>query len=260
MTTENYVKLVGSITQSSLWTQSAETRVVWFTLLAMANSSGDVFTGLAGLARMANVPRETVDRAIKYLLAPDPDSRDPMWEGRRVEIIDGGYHILNHFKYRGTASDDWRREYQRKWIAEKRKRMAGLDRDPDMPEPEAATPPAPPTPLQLKEPTQEELGIPSELDYFKQIVNAYHEQLPDFPHVQKLSEKRVKLLRKMMQGNPECAKIDYWIEFFRFVGESDFLTGRSGIFKGCDFEWLITPDNHLLVTEGRYHDNLRVAP
>lgn len=50
-----------------------------------------------------------------------------------------------------------------------------------------------------------------------------------------------------------------WLErFFGYVAGSDFLTGRSGRFTGCDLGWLVNEENFAKVVQGNY-ENKAVA-
>ena len=42
--------------------------------------------------------------------------------------------------------------------------------------------------------------------------------------------------------------------YFRQVGESDFLSGRSGKWSGCTFDWLLNPETIEAVLDGAYDD------
>ena len=95
-----YTKLFGSILHSTIWETSVSTRIVWVTMLALSDKDGRVMASVPGLARAALVSRAECEAALEYLLAPDPDSRTPDYEGRRIEEIDGGWFLLNHAKYR----------------------------------------------------------------------------------------------------------------------------------------------------------------
>lgn len=118
-----FVKLFGSILESTIWDESPEVRVVWITLLAMANSRGEVESSIPGLVNRSRVDRAHVDRALAVLMAPDPDSRTKEHEGRRIEPIDGGWKILNHAKYRMKMSADERRERDAERKRAKRREM-----------------------------------------------------------------------------------------------------------------------------------------
>lgn len=108
-----YTKLFGSIVASTIWREDNETRVVWITMLAMADRDGVVDASVPGLADMARVPIEATRKALEKFMSPDPDSRTDEHEGRRVKKVDGGWLLLNHAKYRHKMSLDERREYQK---------------------------------------------------------------------------------------------------------------------------------------------------
>ena len=90
-------------------------------MLAIADAFGNVFAAIPGLASVANVSIESTEKAVANLLAPDPYSRTKDFEGRRIEAIDGGWHILNYGKYRKMMDEEERREYKAKWAREKRR-------------------------------------------------------------------------------------------------------------------------------------------
>lgn len=108
-----FTKLFNSILASSIWSEDDKTRLVWITMLAMANEFGVVEASVIGLAHQAHVAKEDCQKALEKLLAPDSDSRSKEFEGRRIEQVDGGWKILNHGKYRHKMSLDERREYYR---------------------------------------------------------------------------------------------------------------------------------------------------
>lgn len=105
-----YTKLFNSIITSTIWSEDDQTRIVWITMLAIADKNGEVQGSIPGLARIAGVPVESCRTAINKFLSPDIDSRTKDDEGRRIEPIEGGWHLLNHAKYRNMASDADRAE------------------------------------------------------------------------------------------------------------------------------------------------------
>lgn len=117
-----YTKLFGSILHSTVWLAPSHVRLVWITMLAMSDRDGCVEASVPGLASAARVTRAEADDAISVLLAPDPDSRTPDHEGRRIEAVDGGWRLLNHGKYRARMSQDEQREKARVRMATKRAR------------------------------------------------------------------------------------------------------------------------------------------
>jgi hypothetical protein len=100
----SYTKLFSSIITSTIWSAPHSTRIVWITLLAMSDKNGEVFSTIPGLARMASVTIDEAKAAISAFLAPDPYSRTDDEDGKRIEIIEGGWSLINHAKYRAMAS------------------------------------------------------------------------------------------------------------------------------------------------------------
>ena len=121
-----YTKLFNSILASTIWREDLETRVVFITMLAMADKHGIVEGSVPGLADFARVSVEAARASLDKLARPDPDSRSPECEGRRIIAIEGGWRLVNHAKYRAKMGADERREYLRLKQAERRaKRRQG---------------------------------------------------------------------------------------------------------------------------------------
>jgi len=101
-----YTKLFGSILESTIWLETPPIKVVWITLLAMADRDGIVEASVPGLAKRAGVERTQCEQALAVFLAPDPDSRTTEHEGRRIEVVAGGWRLLNYDIYRQRASKE----------------------------------------------------------------------------------------------------------------------------------------------------------
>jgi hypothetical protein len=121
-----YTKLFGSIITSTIWCEDNETRIVWVTMLALRNPEHIVEGSVPGLAAMARVSVKACRVALEKLSSPDPDSRTKEFEGRRIEVTDGGWVILNGEKYRRKMNSDERREYFRIKQAESRARKKAV--------------------------------------------------------------------------------------------------------------------------------------
>lgn len=128
-----YTKLFSSILDSTIWIEPAATRLVWITLLAMADRDGVVEASVPGLANRARVDRSECERALALLLSPDPDSRTPDHEGRRIEVVAGGWKIINYDEYRRRLSAEEQREKtaerQRRYQARLRHARHGVSRE-----------------------------------------------------------------------------------------------------------------------------------
>ncbi len=101
-----WTKLFGSIVTSSVWLEDSDTLRIWIAMLAMADSSDVVDGTIPGFASLCRVSREIMERAIEKFSSPDPDSRTPDHDGRRIEKVPGrGWKILNRKKYRDMGQD-----------------------------------------------------------------------------------------------------------------------------------------------------------
>lgn len=105
-----YTKLFESLLESTVWAQPDHVRLVWITMLAMADRDGIVEASVPGLAHRARVSIPQCEEALECFRSPDTYSRTKDHDGRRIEEIDGGWKLLNHTKYRERASAEERRE------------------------------------------------------------------------------------------------------------------------------------------------------
>jgi hypothetical protein len=89
-----------------------------------------------------------------------------------------------------------------------------------------------------------------------EIIDLYHEVLPELAQVRVWEEDRKELLRARWKGAPERQNLDWWREFFASVREMPFLMGertdRDGRAFACTLEWLVRPKNFAKVIEGNY--------
>ena len=115
-----FTKLFSSITESTVWCEPAHTRLVWITMLAMADRRGRIYASVPGLANRARVSLEDAEAALATFLAPDKYSRTTDNDGRRIKPIQGGWTLLNYAFYRNLRDVDARREYQLEWDREHR--------------------------------------------------------------------------------------------------------------------------------------------
>jgi len=103
-----------------------------------------------------------------------------------------------------------------------------------------------------QDPHQQKENIP-----YQQIVDLYNQTCLSLSRVEKLTDKRrrrIKSAWKNFKGD-----ISAFEEVFKRAEASDFLSGRSGRWLGCNFEWLVTYNNMVKVLEGTY-DNKKHEP
>lgn len=129
----SYTKLSSSILTSTIWMEGPNIKLVWITLLVLADKNGEVTATIPGLAWTAGVPLQDCEAAINKFLAPDPYSRTPDDEGRRLERIEGGWSLLNHQKYRLMAGKDEQKssnaQRQQRWRDRQERNGKGAPRN-----------------------------------------------------------------------------------------------------------------------------------
>ena len=93
----------------------------------------------------------------------------------------------------------------------------------------------------------------------QQVVDLYHEILPELPSVQLITSKRKSQIQQRWNEG-SLPSLDVWRDYFETVRESDFLIGRgkpnpnTGKIWKADLEWLTNQTNFAKVWEGKYHE------
>lgn len=118
-----YATVFRSTLQSTVWQRPDPIRLVWLTMLMLADSEGNVFASIPGLAHTARVSVADCETAIREFQQSDHYSRDSSNDGRRIEEIDGGYLLLNYKKWCARARSKARREQNAEHQRNKRKSL-----------------------------------------------------------------------------------------------------------------------------------------
>ena len=122
-----FTKLFASIVTSSVWCEDHPTVRVWIGMLALANANGVVEGSIPGLANVCRITIQECQKAIDLFSSPDPFSRNPADDGRRIEACPGGWVILNYQVYREKRDEETRRKQTREAVARFRQRMKNKD-------------------------------------------------------------------------------------------------------------------------------------
>ncbi len=111
-----FAKLFSTIVTSTIWQENKETKILWITMLALANRYGEVGAAEPGLANAAGLTLDETVKSLKKLESPDPYSRNQDHEGRRITKIEGGWQILNYTLYRKKMRSraEYFREYRKR--------------------------------------------------------------------------------------------------------------------------------------------------
>lgn len=82
-------------------------------LVILANRDGVVDMTLQALAARTSIPLDLLQEGIEHLAKPDPHSRTPGHEGRRIIPVDEarpwGWRIVNYKRYRDLRNEEMRR-------------------------------------------------------------------------------------------------------------------------------------------------------
>lgn len=81
------------------------------------------------------------------------------------------------------------------------------------------------------------------------VIEIFHDCCKSLPKVRAIGSTRENNLRARIKEYPNE---EFWIEYFKRVEKSDFLTGRSGKWNGCGFDFLIKQGNFIKTLEGNY--------
>lgn len=102
-----------------------EALVTFQQLIVLADQDGCVDLTIPAIVRRTTIPQHIIEKGIAVLQLPDPDSRTPDDDGKRIvrlsEHRNWGWRIVNHAKYRAIRSDEERREYHRSYYHDVRK-------------------------------------------------------------------------------------------------------------------------------------------
>ena len=129
---------------------------------------------------------------------------------------------------------------------------------------EKHTPPAAAAPRTViepsSEPSQDGNRFPrSPSCPIQDIVDLFNKLLtPSLPAVVLVSDTRKKQIRARWNQSDVHQCLDFWVDYFGIVAQSDFLMGRSSAKPGstpfrATFDFLISPSGFVKVVEGNYN-------
>lgn len=93
---------------------------------------------------------------------------------------------------------------------------------------------------------------------YDQIKSDFNRICKDLPEVKAVSDSRKRAVRVLLNEleslgfMPGLSPYDRLRSLFEMVQESDFLTGRSGKWGKCSFDWILNKKNALKILEGNY--------
>jgi hypothetical protein len=237
-----YTPLFQSIITSSIWNEDDQTRIVWISLLALADAEGKVEGSIAGIAPVARVTIQQCEKALKKLRSPDPYSRTKDDEGRRIKEIDGGWLILNHNKYREKAKN--RAAYFREW--RQKKKVAKEEKDSNTnTNSNSAT-------ARNKRTVAQRVALSTSPEAIREDFFSHWNSTAKLPRIRSMTEKRTQRLNSRLK-EPDFA--DNWRRIIDRIAASAFCTGQNERGWRADIDWLLSNStNYVKVLEGKYDD------
>jgi hypothetical protein len=118
-----YGKIFDSLFGSSIMEEAMHTRLLWLSMIVLADEDGVLDMTAPALARRTNIPIDLVEDGLARLAAPDPTSRTDAEDGRRIVPLDGqpfGWQLVNYAHYRALHSNAERRDYWREYRRQRR--------------------------------------------------------------------------------------------------------------------------------------------
>lgn len=257
-----FTKLFSNIVTSTIWAEDDKTRIVFVTMLAIADAQGEVSGSIPGLANLARVDLDACERALAKLEGPDPYSRTKTDEGRRIRPVDGGWQIINYAKYRGMLSAEDRREYKRIKQREYRQRemstvsTSGQNGHKQRQKAEAEASGI--TPDGVVDPASTVDGLfalqkngGTRVTPYDEIFNLWREVCPAF----RQPKTKTDTLRDAVRRLWGHEKLDHDLgnvrELFEYVSQSDFL--RS--WGKCTLDWVCKKANTDKILAGNYDND-----
>lgn len=127
----SWTPLWSGIVESSLWDESDSVVKVFLTMLATKDSDNVVRLNAYQLAKKSNKSEKEVLEAITILSSPDKRRvENQEFEGRRIQMVEEGWLILNGEKYRKKVQEEMKRARNRRAQAAWRERQKQAEKFP----------------------------------------------------------------------------------------------------------------------------------
>jgi hypothetical protein len=111
----SFTKLDSRIVDSTVWMQPHDALRVWIAMLAKTDATGYVRASVPAMAHLCLVPIERLEEILSAFTSPDPYSRTPADEGRRLRAVEGGWVIVNYPAYRNSRDTENDKATKREW-------------------------------------------------------------------------------------------------------------------------------------------------
>jgi hypothetical protein len=122
----SFAPLFSEITDSSIWEEPYHVRISWITMMARKQADQVAYCDAYRLKKWANLDSiEEAEDALKVLSSPDTRRLGQLFEGRRIEQVEGGWRLLNGRHYEDLARTISERVRKARWAREHRAKSGG---------------------------------------------------------------------------------------------------------------------------------------
>lgn len=270
-----YTKVFRSIYDGTL-ADNWKAMVTFQQLLILADADGVVDMTIGAIARTTGIPLEILNEGIAHLEQPDPQSRTPDMQGRRIAKIDPhrgwGWFLVNFKKYKEMRTREEKRDADRERMRQKRQHATDSDMSQSV---AACSEVSPMSPTHTHTNTEESKAIvpadaatPPKVDRSERLaavtrdaVAAYNDALakprgllaavtlPDSDTRRANVKRCLRVAALICQDQFGDSKVtpEFWRAYFASVKCDPFLSG-AGPYSGShanwrpDFEFLTRPE------------------
>ena len=244
-------------------------------LIVLSDSNGIVDMTPHAIAARTGIPIEHIEAGLKILENPDPYSRTPDNEGRRIDLIDDhrpwGWTIVNHTMYKELISREDKKNKDRERIAKKREnKLARLEakkalqanenagvagcRNLSQSVANVAYEDEDEDEVKNSSDSQANTSTVSAKITKKQqesIIELYHEMLPELSTVlvnRWHGSKHATALANRWKEDPQFRSKTFWTKFFNTVRQNSWWMGlpdpvSQQSWKKCNLAWLVNRTN-----------------
>lgn len=253
-----YGKIFDSIYDGTL-AEDWRALVTFQQLIVLCDADGIVDMTPYTISKRTGIPIEHIEAGLRVLENPDPYSRTPDEDGKRIQLLDPdnrpwGWYIVNHAKYRGYHDADAIRVQNRERKRKQRERERdSLDTSRNVTDCHTSSRHTD-TDTDTKQSPSETVEPAGSLPTKSDIETLWAKHLPDNPQIRSWPPTRVKHFRQRLRDMPT---LEEWETYFRIIAQSKFLTGQTSGTQDrppfvANIDWVLKPSNFAKILERTY--------
>lgn len=255
-----YGKLFDSMYQGTL-AEDWRALVTFQQMIIMCDQDGIIDVTPRHITAITNIPIEVIEAGISLLEQPDPRSRTPDENGKRIIRLDDhrdwGWYIVNHELYKKLVDSHEVREQNRERKRRQRERERNGEESQSVTDVTRCHTKSRHIDIDIDKKTVCESAKPKRTQTLKsrheKIIDMYAEICPGRPGVVKSlwpGSASARNLDARLNQDERFQTQEFWQAFFETVAASDWWMGRDEKWpKGANLHWLVKRDNFRKVVE-----------